>query len=311
MRVVSRSRLLVFLVTAICAHNLAFCLKSSSDPDEPSNSTYHSTVSEVRLVFFATENNRPVQDLQKDDFAVIDDERVIRTFRSFSRTTALKLDLIVLFDSSDSVLPNFKQEMSSVMQLVSEWPRNSEDDLSVLSFSGTETHAVCAGDCRRSLTADQVDSSPKGGTTPLFDALDTATSLLSKRRQPDVLPVIILFSDGDDTVSKDSFGRMLKKTLASEVQVYAVDVNATAPSNGSATLQKVAEDSGGRYFHSSDGATKIFSEVINDLHSARIVTYALPQSSSDFHSVRILPTHNLNLQFRSRRGYYDPSNSTH
>jgi VWFA-related protein len=310
MRVVGRSRLLVFLVAAICAPNLAFCPNSSSDPDDPSGSTYHSTVSEVRLVFFATENNRPVQDLQKDDFAVIDDERVIRTFRSFSSATALKLDLIVLFDSSESVLPNFKHEMSAVMQLVTEWPSNSEADLSVLSFSGTETYTVCVGDCRSSLIANHVDSLPKGGTTPLFDALDTATSLLSKRRQPDVLPVIILFSDGNDTISRDSFSRMLKKTLASEVQVYAVDVNGAQSSNGSATLQRIAEDSGGRYFHGSDGATKIFSEVIHDLHSARVVTYTLPQSGSDFHSVRILPTHNLSLQFRSRRGYYNPSHST-
>jgi hypothetical protein len=36
------------------------------------------------------------------------------------------------------------------------------------------------------------------------------------------------------------------------------------------------------------------------------VTYHLPNHSSGFHQVRILPTHNLNLQFRSRSGYYFP-----
>jgi len=49
--------------------------------------------------------------------------------------------------------------------------------------------------------------------------------------------------------------------------------------------------------------------VIDDLHSARVVTYRLPKFGSDFHSIRILPTHNLKLQFRCRRGYYSRSSS--
>jgi Mg-chelatase subunit ChlD len=241
---------------------------------------------------------------------VVDDERVIRDFRSFTRSAPVKLDVIVLFDSSESVLPHFKQEMTEVLQLISRWPWNP-DDVSVLSFSGMEAHSVCAADCRTSLTADRVASLPTGGTTPLFDALDTATSLLSKRAQPDVWPVIILFSDGDDTISKESFNRVLEKTLASEEQVYAIDVNTSRqPSNGTAILQKLANDSGGRCIRMGEDAARIFSEVIDDLHSARVVTYALTPSASDFHSVHILPTHNLNLQFRSRRGYYQHMRDT-
>lgn len=75
-------------------------------------------------------------------------------------------------------------------------------------------------------------------------------------------------------------------------------------SRGKATLQRIAEDSGGRCLPISGGAVTILNSVVEDLHSARVVTYLAPKSGSDFHSVRILPTHNLNLQFRSRRGYY-------
>jgi hypothetical protein len=39
---------------------------------------------------------------------------------------------------------------------------------------------------------------------------------------------------------------------------------------------------------------------MDDLHSGLLVTYALLESTSEFHSVRILPMHNLNLQFRCR-----------
>jgi VWFA-related protein len=302
----------LFLVTNLCGNSLLFGQPSPRVSEEFSTASYHSTVSEVRLVFFATdEHHHAVQNLKKDDFAVVDDERVIRDFRSFTRPAAIKLDVIVLFDSSDSVLPHFKQEITEVLQLVSRWPWSPDDSVSVLSFSGREAHPVCDGDCRSSLTADRVASLPSGGSTPLFDALDTATSLLSKRRQPDVWPVIALFSDGEDTISKASFKLAMEKTLASEAQVYTIDVgNPGQPSNGTAILQQIADASGGRYVRISEGAVKIFTDVMDDLHSASVVTYALPRSGSDFHSIRILPTHNLHFQFRCRRGYYLRPGST-
>jgi VWFA-related protein len=271
-----------------------------------STPTYRGATSEVRLVFLATdEHNRALQNLTAGDFAVVDDDRIIRNFRSFAHSALTNLDVIVLFDSSESVLPHFQQEINQVLQLISQWPWQSGDDVSVFSFSGMAMHKVCAGDCRTSLTAEKIVSLPAGGTTPLFDALDTATSLLCQRSRPNILPVIVLFSDGDDTISKTSLNRALEKTLAAGVQVYVVDVNPSTPaSNGTATLKKIADASGGLYIRSAEGIARIFSRVIDDLHFALVVTYALPRSDSDFHSIRILPTHNLNLRFRTRSGYF-------
>jgi VWFA-related protein len=293
------------LVLATTTASSLMASPAPGDSEELSNVTYHSTVSEVRLVFFATDDhNHTVEGLKPDDFAVVDNEKVIRNFRSFTRSGEIKLDVIVLFDSSESVVPHFKQEITEVLHLISQWPSNPEDNISVVSFSGLEAHPVCAGDCR-ALTAESLASSPRGGATPLFDALDTAASLLSRRRQPDVWPVIILFSDGLDTISKSSFPDAVEKVVASGAQIYAVDMgNPARPSHGSAILQRLASASGGRCIRSNEGAVRIFTDIIDDLHSARVVTYALPPSRSDFHSVRILPTHNLNLQFRSRGGYY-------
>jgi Mg-chelatase subunit ChlD len=306
-----RMLLPLFLVTTIRTHS--FALSPPIGPEEPSNLTYHSTASEVRLVFFATdEHNHSLEALQRDDFAVVDDERVIRDFRSFTRSASINLDVIVLMDSSESVLPQFEHEVTDVQQLISQWPWNPADKVSVLSFSGTETHFICSGNCGSVFIPDRVASSPRGGPTPLFDALGTATSLLSQRRQPDVWPVIVLFSDGDDTISISSFDQALEKVLATGAQIYTIDVGSPGqPSNGTATLQRIADDSGGRYVRIGAGSVGIFRDVIDDLHSARVVTYALPNSGSDFHSIRILPTHNLNFQFRCRRGYYHHLGGAH
>jgi len=304
------SRLLLTLTVATTIQPV-FGLSASSDSGEPANLTYHSNVSEVRLVFFATdEHNHAVEELQNNDFAVVDDEMVIRNFSSFTRADLVKLDLIVLMDSSESMLPLFQQEVADIQQLVSQWPSRPGDRIAVLSFGGMETHLICSGDCRSSFTAERIASLPKGGATPLFDALEVAAKTLIQRKQPDVWPVIILFSDGDDTISKTSLRQALQKIVASEAQVYAVDLNRSErASNGSATLQRIADNSGGRYLGINEGAAGIFHHLLDDLHSARVVTYRLPESGSDFHSIRILPTHNLKLQFRCRSGYYYRSGS--
>ena len=274
--------------------------------------TFRSTVSEVRLLFLATdEHNHTVHDLRREDFAVVDDERVIREFRSFTRSDAVSLNIMVLIDSSESVVPRFRQEISDVAKLISQSPWNSRDHVSVLAFGGIEPEFICDGNCRESFSLDRI--LPRGGATPLLDAIEMATTLLVQRRRPEFWPVILLFSDGDDTISKASLGQVREKILNSGEQIYAVDVSNSKRQayNGSAILRSLAEDSGGRYVRLSEGTHKIFSDVIDDLHSAHLVTYQLPNSGAKFHSIRILPTHNLQLQFRCRRGYYQNTSGPH
>jgi len=256
-------------------------------------------------VFFATDqNSRNVPELQDTDFAIVDDENVIREFRSVTRSQSSKLDVIVLIDASESVRPRFPEVITNVEQLISQPPWNPEDSLSVMSFAGLEARLICADNCHSSFAPGQV---VPGSATPLLDAVETAATLLSQRRHPDAWPVIILFSDGDDTISKASFRDIQQTVLASGVQIYAVDIGSSRHSyTHNPTMEKLAADSGGRCLWLNQGASKIFGDVIDDLHSALVVTYALPQSNSVFHSIRILPTHNLNLQFRCRRGYYQP-----
>src|SRR5271166_4449762 len=205
---------------------LPLLLLTSVEAQESSIPNYRSTASEVRLVFFATdENNHTVEDLQRDDFAVVDDDRIIREFRSFSRSALVKLDVIVLIDASESVLPRFQQEVTDVVQLISQGQWAPEDNLSVLSFSGTEAHLICSADCRSSFAADQVVPLRGGPATPLFDAVEIAAELIMHSEQPDTRPVILLFSDGDDNISKSSFNDALEKILASSAQVYAIDMS--------------------------------------------------------------------------------------
>ena len=310
-RTSSRSWCRGVLVLVLLSLALVRTATAASPPaSKDSSATYHSSASEVRLVLFATdEHNRPVEDLQQDDFAVIDNEWVIRSFRGFYGSKEGRLDVIILLDSSESNLPRFRAQVAEVRQLVELWPWAGEDRVSLISFGGTEPHVVCAETCRSSLPGvDDIVSRPHGGATPLFDAVFLAARTLAQRRQPDVWPLIVLFSDGNDTVSLRSLPEALDSVLASGAQVYGVDTSDPAhASSGTSLLQKLADDSGGRRLPFSAGTDTVLRNILDDLHSARVVTYALPGSSGDFHAIRILPSRNLKLQFRCRSGYYQHS----
>jgi VWFA-related protein len=277
---------------------------SPGESAELTSATYHSTVSEVRLTFFATERNQSVAQLQPDDFAVVDNGLVVRDFRSFSHADVTQREILLLVDSSESVLPRFRKEITDALQLVSQTPSVADDRVSVVAFGGGEPRIVCEANCQSATAEEHLSAATADGQTPLFDAVLLAADFLTRHHDPAARPVLILFSDGEDNISRTSASDAIAATLASEAQIYAVDVgNAQSFSHGTMTLQYMAAATGGRYFTMGDGAGKVLRAVLEDLQAGYIVTYRLPNRTAGFHSIRILPTRNPNLQFRCRHGY--------
>src|SRR5271157_4754418 len=103
---------------------LALFIMTYASPADDANGfsdlpTYRSNVSEVRVTFFATdENNHALATLTKSDFAVVDNERVVRNFRSFTHSDETLLDVVALVDLSESVAPRVRVAMRAVLQLV-------------------------------------------------------------------------------------------------------------------------------------------------------------------------------------------------
>ena len=107
-----------------------------------------------------------------------------------------------------------------------------------------------------------------------------------------------------DTAFADSGGSALERNIA----IYTVDVsNAPHTLRGTLVLRSLSANTGGRYFPAEAGTSAIISAILDDFHATYTVTYKLPSRAAGFHQVRILPTHNLGLQFHCRRGYYYPS----
>jgi Ca-activated chloride channel family protein len=278
-------------------------------PADTPAATYYANVAEVRLTFSATDqNNRGVAALHEADFAVVDRDTVVRGFQSFTRSGWTKFDVVVLMDTSESSAPRLRQEIADVVGVTSPNAWIPEENFSLVSFHGSEPSLICAGNCQTSRALERLPAVKPGGLTPLFDSVVFAAKLLAQHGDPDARRVLILFSDGEDTISRYSAADAMEAALASDLQIYAVSLeNGAYPSPGTAVLRNLAAATGGRFFAAPEGPSKVLDAVLEDAHATFTVTYKLPSRAAGFHLVRILPTHDLNLQFRCRRGYYYPS----
>ena len=275
---------------------------------DPPEYTYRTNANEVRLYFSATDqNNHGVATLQASDFAVVDKQIIVRNFQSFTRSDWTKLKIAILIDGSESVTPHFRKELADVLNLVSQTAGIPDENLSMFSFQGVQPALLCAGNCRTAGTAERLPAGRAGGLTPLYDSIVFATDFLSQHGDAHAQKVLIVFSDGADTISRSSLHDAVDASLRNEVQVDCIDLNRPFASfPGATVLQGLASASGGRYFPPSNGAADAINVILEGFQANYTVSYRLPNRAYGFHTVQILPTHNLNLQFRSRSGYYYP-----
>jgi VWFA-related protein len=310
----SSLRLSKYLAMAMLSHRQGWSLAvlflvfpcASVVASDPAMDTYHAGSSEVRITFFATdEKNRTLENLSSDDFAVVDNDLVIRDFRSLARADETALDISILVDTSGSVAQRFGETRNGVLRLLSQRTLSSDDGISLITFSGVHPALLCSKDCRNPAAEQRLLAIKPDGATPLFDALTYTAKLISQRRTTSARQVVILFSDGNDTVSMASARQALDAVIASGAILYAVEPEASRHgARNNLALEQMAEATGGRTFSLQPGAVNALQTVLADLRASYVVTYKLPNRLVGFHSLRILPRHNLNLQFHCRRGYY-------
>lgn len=256
--------------------------------------------------------------VQPSDFAIVDRDVVVREFRSFTRSEYTRMKIALLVDASASVTPQFRKEVASVLQVISETSGVPEEDISVISFRDLKPAVVCAGNCRTLYANPRANQNPNleflsikdGGLTPLYDSAVFASRFLANRNGETkgdggrFRRILILFSDGLDTISLSSFSDVVQEALLDDVTIYTVDVGRTHSSNGVQVLRNFALKTGGRYFSIEAGSSRITDAILEDFRATYTVEYKLPDYTAGFHEIHILPTHNLGLQFHCRLGYY-------
>jgi len=297
-----------FLLFLLLCAGISGAAEPAAENDQP-DITYRTRATEVRMTFSALDqNSHGVATLRAADFAVVDKGFIVRDFQSFSRADWTKLELAILVDASGSMTPRFREEIADVLEVISKTTGVPDENISIFSFQGQQPAVICAGDCRASHASERIPSSHPDGLTPLFDAVVFASESLAHRGESNAQKVLILLSDGEDTISHHSLPDAIEAASAGEVQIYSIDMSHTNyASQGSAVLDKLACATGGRYLPARNGTARALNAILEGFRATYTVSYRLPSHANGFHDVRILPTHNLNLEFHSRSGYYYPS----
>jgi Ca-activated chloride channel homolog len=285
---------------------------------QPEKTTPETTLRvNVKLVnVFATvldSQGRPVGSLTKDNFAVAEDGYP-QTISHFERESDLPLSIVLAIDTSLSTRKDLRLELDSARRFIRTILR-PRDRVMILAFD-TEVREIVRFTSDLKAIDRGLDSIRAGGATALYDAMFLASDALQNR---DGRKVLVVVTDGGDTVSTTTYQQALREAVQSEALVYSViDVpiasSAGRDTGGEHALIQLSHDTGGRYFYAANGADldSVFKKIDEELRTQYLLGYYPNRrvADSDFRriSVEVKPSkdddHPGPLTVRSRSGYY-------
>jgi Ca-activated chloride channel family protein len=246
--------------------------------------------------------------LTRDDFAVTEDSRPQR-IAVFERESELPLNLTLAIDTSASVFKDRVVEQEAAKKFVHALIRD-QDQMSVIEFA-TDVHELTRFTNKISLIDRGLGSLRGGDATALYDAIYLAAQGLGSKQGRKVL---VLVSDGSDTVNNTTYQQALEQALRDEVMIYSIiDVpiaaSAGRDTGGEHALITLAEQTGGKHFYASEGGLdKAFARVSEDLRTQYLLGY-YPQNQEpglNFHRLRVtVPRASAEaFNIRYRTGYF-------
>jgi len=222
-----------------------------ADQKTPETQTFRVKVNEVQIPFTVYDKKGSlVLDLQKEDFQVFEDG-VEQDIRYFNGPANLPLRFGLLLDTSNSTRARLKFEKEAAMQLgyyVLTDTKEQQGFLMVFDHTPQvlQDFTTSADDLTTAL--DKLDAS---GGTALFDAIIEACEKKLVASPGPGLPrrVLVVFSDGEDNLSKHSLEQTVQAALRSDVRIFAVSANGYGQSApGENVLKRLVEETGGRLY---------------------------------------------------------------
>jgi Ca-activated chloride channel family protein len=158
-----------------------------------------------------------------------------------------------------------------------------------------------------------IDRIHVGTATAVYDALYLGSRALEKRKGRKVMVVI---TDGGDTVSKTDYHEAVRAAQEAEAIVYSlivvpVEASAGRDTGGEHALMQLSEDTGGKYYYASSLAQldSAFRQISDELRTQYLVAYYPSRrfSNSEFRRLQVsvagVPAGN-DFKVRHRTGYY-------
>jgi len=286
---------------------------ATADEQEEKLTTIVKQVDEVNVVFNVTDKRgKFVNDLKRDDFRVLDDNKPPQSIRSFRSETNLPLRVGLLIDASNSIRDRFKFEQDAAIEFLNQIV-HQQDQAFVLGFDTTPEVTQNFTNSPEAL-AKGVRMLRPGGGTAMYDAIYYACRDEIMAKDKGTLATrraIILLSDGDDNQSRVSREEAVEMAQKAEVIIYTISTNTSGQKlKGDKVLEHFAEETGGRAFFpfKISDVSDAFSQIQDELRSQYAISYkpADLQPNGKYHTIQILAD-NKKYRVRARKGYYAPS----
>jgi len=232
-------------------------------------------------------------------------------------------------DTSNSIRSRLKFEQEAAIDFLFTVIRRDKDQVFLMAVEDDPQVILSAtGDLNRA--RDLILKQRAGGGTALYDAIYRASEEMSRLPLPtgsrlDTRRVIVVISDGEDTLSRHSRSEALDMAQRAGIVIYTIststewvvsDNSSKAAQNaqrkylktdGDKVLENFANDSGGRAFfpYLIDDLALSFAAIGDELRNQYSLAYVPEGRAPDgkFHKIKIeaIPK---DLQVHARNGYY-------
>ena len=253
---------------------------------------------------------RAVADLKAEDFE-LRVEGEVKPIGDLSRSET-PVSIALLFDNSSSQVSTRDFERQAGIRFLKSVIR-SVDRAAVFSISTEpELSQTLTNDVPRLVRVIENFPRPEAAATALFDTVTAAADYLKPQR---TRKVIVIISDGTDTVSDLDFDTTMTHLLADDCQVYAVRTgNSDSPNlhdlAGARRLEEFAAQTGGAVYvpRTHDELSAAFRQIATDLSQQYVLSYYPSGEVRDgrFRTFTLNVKTRPGLRVRTRKGYYAP-----
>lgn len=230
---------------------------------------------------------RLIPDLQRDEFEILDNGVVQPT--TYFANEHQKITVVVMLDTSGSMTFNLEQLKEGAEQFALRLL--PEDKARIGSFSDKIiiTPPAFTGNRDDLIRAIRNDIQ-FGNPTALWDATNRSMDVMTGL---DGRKVVLLFSDGDDNYSKQSYSAVRDRAVAEEFMIYGIGLRGT-PGGGivqrpDPNLKKIAEETGGGYFElrGTTDLNSTFTRVAAELHSQYVLGFSPANLDGKLHKLEV------------------------
>lgn len=251
--------------------------------------TFRSNTQTVSIFATVTDaQNRLVPNLQREDFEVLDNDK-LQPVVVFDNETQ-PITVVVMLDTSGSMTASIALLKQAAEQFLI---RLLPADKGAVGAFNDKIEVGGSFTNNRDQLITEVKDLDYGNGTRLYDGLSEGLDLL---KPIEGRKVVLVFTDGDDTSSRVSRGRVLERARAEEVMIYAIGLESeifdgrrlvrTRPDGG---LKGLAEETGGGFFELKKTADlgPTFSRVAQELHSQYVLGFEATQLDGKVHKLTV------------------------